>query len=633
MNKNLIKTLILLLVCGILLSACSQKPHAVPGGDPSVGVKVTNGTNGGFIIEKGDYYFFINGSVSSYDDNTFGTPVKGSLMRVKKADNNEVKDPVIIVPQLMIAGDKSSGVFIFGDYVYYATPSTEKDKNGQVQSSYLDFCRMKLSGGKPEKLFTKENNSIQYRYFEMPDGSVYLVYVQDNNIYSLKAGGKTAKLLVEETTSVIFSENLTHEFIYYTMAEKRPDETGSGSDEITERFNLIYRVNAVGEGNSSYILRGNKVDKDNNKVPGRNDEYSYSLDKHVDNAAEVNVLYYTKNSGGSSSISSYGYFAVSMLKESVTDDDEVFIAMSKPSNALMLGIENGKSKGYYTAQADGVYYFKDKGTKDVNGNYEFDKALINDDKSVTLLYNTEGYIYYSKSSGELYKIKDLPSRVTEEEKNATSSLNDTEKVNNDVLDFNSWYKPEIINGNIFYLSTGANKYSYVYYFDLINSNADKDGDDKNVWESKLLGDFEISFSAADRDEEKARIEDEEFENLTGGEYAQKKLDEFIKAFEEYKANKNRYSNYYWNELEKYYEGQKKCIEAVIKKAGESTANTANIKSMADTEYNTGIRDLEKIPKIDYSWIAPVVIASVVVIAVIAVFVVFRKKIFKPKTNA
>ena len=48
-------------------------------------------SNGGFVVEKGDYVYFINGEESYTATNEFGDVVKGALMRIKKADLNDGK--------------------------------------------------------------------------------------------------------------------------------------------------------------------------------------------------------------------------------------------------------------------------------------------------------------------------------------------------------------------------------------------------------------------------------------------------------------------------------------------------------------------------------------------------------------
>ena len=41
-------------------------------------------SNGGFAVQTDDYVYFINGSESNTADNTFGTPLKGSIQRIAK---------------------------------------------------------------------------------------------------------------------------------------------------------------------------------------------------------------------------------------------------------------------------------------------------------------------------------------------------------------------------------------------------------------------------------------------------------------------------------------------------------------------------------------------------------------------
>ena len=132
MTKKLSLILSVLFICAFALTACGNNWQNTGGPDKNAPVK----NNGSFIVEKGDYYFFINGEAASGDENEFGKPVKGALMRQKKDGSDK---PVIIVPKLFVAGDKTSGVFIYGEDVYYATPSSTRDKNNNIQTNYLDL--------------------------------------------------------------------------------------------------------------------------------------------------------------------------------------------------------------------------------------------------------------------------------------------------------------------------------------------------------------------------------------------------------------------------------------------------------------------------------------------------------------
>ena len=63
-------------------------------------------SNGGFVVEKGDYVYFINGSETYTAENVYGKVEKGSLMRIKKSDldagnyeNTDVVVPLLISSQ------------------------------------------------------------------------------------------------------------------------------------------------------------------------------------------------------------------------------------------------------------------------------------------------------------------------------------------------------------------------------------------------------------------------------------------------------------------------------------------------------------------------------------------------------
>ena len=152
-------------------------------------------SNGGFVAETDNYIYYINGSTSYGDDNTFGTPVKGSLMAAEKATlgTDNVKTE-IVVPKLFVATDYKAGVYIYNDYVYYGTPSTDKNNSGEIARGELTFFKTKLDGTNTTKFFTVDQLSYDYRFIEV-DGKVYLVYY-DNVSFSLKCYDTVTKSTV-----------------------------------------------------------------------------------------------------------------------------------------------------------------------------------------------------------------------------------------------------------------------------------------------------------------------------------------------------------------------------------------------------------------------------------------------------
>lgn len=242
----------------IAASGCSNtfKSDALDG-DYSKGEVVSNG---GFAVEKGDYIYFINGKESNTADNTYGGVVKGAVMRISKSDlasrNYSGESVKTVVPQIAYSGNNNAGIFVYGDYLYYATPSTEKNSNGEVQNSYLAFKSTKLDGTEAMKDYYVQysDNTIEYRYVE-EDGTVYLMYVATNeslfgeetgvkNLHSYNTKEKTDTLLAYDVDDVMFDKNdLTNPRVYYTMGVYDFEL----EKDYSSKYNQVYTVTASAE--------------------------------------------------------------------------------------------------------------------------------------------------------------------------------------------------------------------------------------------------------------------------------------------------------------------------------------------------------------------------------------------------
>ena len=83
MKKKIAFLLIALSAFVFALTGCGKKVDVLS----DIGGKVSAG-NGTAVVEKGDYVYFVNGKEAVSASNKIGTPVKGSLMRVKKSELN-----------------------------------------------------------------------------------------------------------------------------------------------------------------------------------------------------------------------------------------------------------------------------------------------------------------------------------------------------------------------------------------------------------------------------------------------------------------------------------------------------------------------------------------------------------------
>ncbi len=139
--------------------------------------------NGGFIAETDNYLYFINGIGSSTSNNSMGEPLKGALL---VADKDDLTKTEVVVPKLFVASDYNAGVFIDDGYVYYATPSVEKNSQGNVASDELSFMRTKLDGsGKTDVFFTLDGDdalATEYRIVKGENGGIFIYYYDEDNL-------------------------------------------------------------------------------------------------------------------------------------------------------------------------------------------------------------------------------------------------------------------------------------------------------------------------------------------------------------------------------------------------------------------------------------------------------------------
>ncbi len=178
MKKIFAKFICLMLIMSVAITSligCSASSWK--GGNVTLKNSGAVKENGGFIAETENYLYFINGVQSTTANNKMGTPLKGALL---VADKKDLSKTEVVVPKLFVASDYGAGVFIDNGYVYYATPSVEKNSEGQIANDEMAFMRTKLDGsGTTEEFFTLDTTSgmaSQYRFVKGENGQVFLYY-------------------------------------------------------------------------------------------------------------------------------------------------------------------------------------------------------------------------------------------------------------------------------------------------------------------------------------------------------------------------------------------------------------------------------------------------------------------------
>ena len=172
-------------------------------GDISLSGKAES--NGGFAVGTDNYVYFINGVEQNTAPNSYGTPQKGAIYRISRTDLNEANysSAEKVVPLVAYTANYDAGLFIYGDRIYYGTPSTSKNSEGEVQNSVLEMKSTKLDGTETMKdaYVSFPSTSYNYRYVE-EDGVVYLMYVATEEKLFEEASGVTNLHSVNTQTGV-----------------------------------------------------------------------------------------------------------------------------------------------------------------------------------------------------------------------------------------------------------------------------------------------------------------------------------------------------------------------------------------------------------------------------------------------
>lgn len=495
------------------VSACTNTRGGKPlTGDFSKGeVK----SNGGFAVEKGDYVYYVNGKEANTADNSFGTPVKGALMRIAKDDlsAHSYNKADIVVPEIVYSGNNNSGIYVYDDYVYYATPSTEKNSDGEVLNSHLAFKRAKLDGTESMKDYFVQysDNTIEYRYVKGENGKIYLVYVaKSENLYgtaytnlhsvNIETGENT--LLAYNVDAVMFDETkLENPRIYYTMKV-----TDFVLNSTSSNYNQIWTVTADtttapkeynfddvkdydAEKDPLYVNLGTLVYDGIGKIEGMTNSitqfnapdavevdrsaYTYTLSKYTND-----TLFYTRTSSQNSTAMLFAAKEADTVK-----NPQHKAAMGNPENADCL-LRDGSNASTFTylfdgdkltgaliASSDGLLRAK------ISSDGKFtDKAdnlntyAVTSGAQPTLLFTAKhgdkNYVYYSVSGGNGYTVNRISydgeySDYAKLPEDGADEINAYTSVRVLDLDASSdWYKPEFIGGQILFASETSNMTDY-----------------------------------------------------------------------------------------------------------------------------------------------------------------------------
>ena len=371
-----------LMVVGFLFAGCGSGEIVLNGG-PAYTDKIYG--NGGFIVTKGDYVYFTDSyikssSLGSSITNELGTVIETGLYRAKMTTEiiSDVETPVLTEVKLMVSktvGFENSGLYIFKDKIYFASPTTDKDSSG-VRYDLITFYSCNLDGSNLQKFYQTEEFSGGKFSMTMINEKVYLLIYTGSDIIKVDENGNsttiasdvTGAILPQRTTVFESSENPSaiECFVYYTV-----DKENQGSIKMG---NILYKAE-IETGKVTELLNEERISVTlNSLVSGR--------------------IFYTRNNlFAEGSISDFNIY-------SNTLDGKTFYASEVKHfdedaiDYIALGEFEGNNLGFAYLSADEKIIIK---------NLDNSAGSVLVTSATKIICSRNGYLYYVASSA-IYRI-------------------------------------------------------------------------------------------------------------------------------------------------------------------------------------------------------------------------------------
>ena len=461
----------------------------------SCGVKTIakdNGTDnkGGFVATTDNYVYFINGVESYSTAYKNGKVTKGALMRVAKdkfaTDDAEYET---VVSKMLVSDDKNAGFYIYGDSVYYAVPSLEKDKKGNAKSDQLNFFSTKLDASKTSSKIANKDfaHGATFRYIQSGDNVYLAVYSTDLYVYDAKTCKQvfTTEDMKGSVSEVVFDEDNASEYIYFSfkpVAASNLDESAT----TEENYHDIYRIK-VGDKEAKVVFEGvGKAVADKTQNPDELIGLTADLLRHKDgklyfSATTLNTvigsgtIYYSlADNAAKASELLYKSEKRDENKNVVRDENGNIVYEDKPlysnekttaafADTVLYRMREGKLYTLYVDSALGLVQYDYSNAGDTNSS-DYGVNVLSDNekiKKATLSFISGDYLYFKDSDNNFCRtnLKNI-----ENGEEAEIFRINTVALNND------WYKPEVITvgGKEYFVCvySSSDYGSYLYSIDI-----------------------------------------------------------------------------------------------------------------------------------------------------------------------
>ncbi len=404
---------LVLVLCVAALVACNPyKADSIGKGDSDATVE----SNGGYVVKQGNFVYFINGYVGESADNTWGAATKQGIVRAEIKDGKvDPKSAKLVVPKSVYNSSNVGGIAIHGEWIYYTSVNTDKDKSGTASTVNTDFMRTKTDGSVTQLIGTIGTRSAKYiftksRVLYYTNNTIgFIDFSKMNDKATDKGNGAVKGTLAENVENVVW--DYATDSIFYVQT--------APSEDSYKNYNNLCTIKADGSGQKVLATQNTFVAEGKDPVQDQLNVFKYSLvNMYVEEDGDC-TLYYTKSHTLNSSSVSDGLF---MAKASDVKGTQKLLNTIASTTLVPLGYEEGA----LAYNSDSVYCW-------YNG-VEKENPVQVTSKSQTIwkVDKAKGVVYYTASSSakSISKIS-----YREAKDNATVIMEEGIKTDWLVLDF------------------------------------------------------------------------------------------------------------------------------------------------------------------------------------------------------
>ncbi len=370
---------LVLVICIAALVACNPyKADSIGSGDSSAAVE----SNGGYVVKQGRFIYFINGYVGESADNAWGAATKQGIVRAEIKDGKvDPKSAKLVVPKSVYNSSNVGGIAIHGEWIYYTSVNTDKDKSGTASTVNTDFMRTKTDGSVTQLIGTIGTRSAKYiftksRVLYYTNNTIgYIDFSGMNDKATDKGKGAVKGTLAENVENVVW--DYATDSIFYVQT--------APSEDSYKNYNNLCTIKADGSGQKVLATQTTFVAEGVDPVNDQLNVFKYNiLNLYVESDGDC-TLYYTKSHTFSSNSVSDGLF---MAKASNVKGTEKNLNTIASTTLVPLGY----AEGALAYNAHSVYCWYNGVEK------ENPVQVTSTSQTIWKVDKAQGVVYYTASS-------------------------------------------------------------------------------------------------------------------------------------------------------------------------------------------------------------------------------------------